>query len=86
MARKLGEIQLNCLQSMLSHQRREGGEPIWYHGCGWIWDTSSRTERVFESLAKRGLVDREETPLTNRFTRILYRINDEGRKLAKESP
>lgn len=49
--RKLGVNQLGVLRSMQSRDLKG-----WYAGCGWLWNTYSGTERICQSLAKRGLV------------------------------
>lgn len=51
MPRKLGVNQLGVIRGM--QQRDLQG---WYAGCGWLWNTHSGTERICQSLAKRGLV------------------------------
>ena len=53
---RLGRIQEGVLRALLEH----GGYP-----GSWVWDTHSHTEKVLESLAKRGLVQRTERPLTD---------------------
>ena len=53
---KLGINQQGVLDSLRQHRG------FWQAGCGWLWDTDSNTTRIMESLVKRGLVTREETP------------------------
>ena len=48
--RKLGVNQQDCLRAI-----REYGYWIPDHS-GWIWDTTSNTTKILESLVKRGLV------------------------------
>jgi hypothetical protein len=52
--RKLGEVQQGVLRSL-----REFGYWIPEHS-GWVWDNTSGTQRVLESLVKRGLVTKQE--------------------------
>lgn len=40
---------------------------LWFPGCGWSWNGASNTERIMESLLKRGLV----TKTTKRATKLL---------------
>lgn len=48
--RKLGTKQRDVLKALLGHG-------MWSRGrCGWVWDTQSGTEKIMESLVKRGLV------------------------------
>ena len=53
--RPLGKNQRLALRAMLEH----GGWP----GTGWIWDNSSSTVRILDSLVRRGLVVRYQTPV-----------------------
>lgn len=48
--RKLGHVQVSVLESLVEHK-------IWSRRGlgGWLWDTPSNTERVMDSLVKRGL-------------------------------
>lgn len=46
--RPLGDVQKEVLRCLREH----GGWP----GRGWLWDTTSNTERICESLVRRGLV------------------------------
>ena len=50
MARKLGKVQIEVLDSLIEFgiwSRRGLG--------GWLWDTPGNTDRVLDSLVKRGL-------------------------------
>lgn len=49
--RKLGVNQLGVLRAMQDRPLKG-----WYQGCGWLWGTHSRTERICRSLVKHGLV------------------------------
>lgn len=52
----LGTVQQSVLRALL------------HHGCwpgGWLWDTRSRTIKVLDSLVKRGLVCREDRPMSD---------------------
>jgi DNA-binding PadR family transcriptional regulator len=48
----LGRNQRGVLEGLLIHKRWPGS---------WVWDTPSNTERILESLLKRGLVHRADT-------------------------
>lgn len=49
--RALGVNQLGVIRGMQDRDLKG-----WYLGCGWLWATHSQTERICQSLAKRGLV------------------------------
>lgn len=51
--RKLGTTQENVLRCLKEHKS-------WHRGGGWYWDTDRNTERVLDSLVKRGLVSKDE--------------------------
>lgn len=53
--RKLGNTQLAFLRQMA----RTPTAP-YYAGCGWIWGTRSESERIANSLTRRGLLRLEE--------------------------
>jgi len=75
---KLGSTQKSVLRSLTQHSG------FWHRGCGWLWDTYSGTERVLDSLVRRGLVDR-----SLRESRLGYRydINDAGKRaVSGEAP
>jgi hypothetical protein len=46
---KLGERQEAVLRSLREYGR-------WHQRCGWVWDSASGTERILETLIRRGLV------------------------------
>lgn len=48
--RKLGNAQLHCLTFL-------GKGSTWRYGGinGWLWDTSSGTQRILDKLVERGL-------------------------------
>jgi len=71
--RKLGTKQRDVLDSLKQHGS-------WYAGCGWLWDTTSGTRRVMESLVKRGLVAKTSGPgrITYRPTRCPVTLSDEA--------
>lgn len=50
----LGENQLSVLKSL--------DRGPWHERCGWLWDTPSGTRKILDSLVKRGLVAKEQTP------------------------
>ncbi len=52
--RALGKTQKNILNSLERHGSWHG------RGCGWVWDTHAGTERVLETLVKRGLVNKSD--------------------------
>ncbi len=52
---KLGTTQREVLRCLLEHGR-------WHRGCGWLWNTWGGTERVMNSLVRRGLVRTQELP------------------------
>ena len=73
--KSLGPTQRAVLECFLQHSGS------WYRGCGWLWDTWSRTERIMESLHRRGMLDRVKTRLgRTHIERVLYSINDRGRR------
>jgi hypothetical protein len=45
----IGKTQREILKCVLDHG-------CWYSGCGWLWTSYHETERLMESLAKRGLL------------------------------
>lgn len=55
----LGKTQVSVLESLNRHGNHE-----WFHGCGWVWNTLGGTERLLNSLVKRGLVERIERKYT----------------------
>jgi len=69
MTRKLGKIQKELLKSLKMHN-------YWHCACGWVWDTPSGTERILETLVRRGLVSRKEERVNDRHTRMVYRLVD----------
>lgn len=60
MARPLGKTQEDVLRALRSHGS-------WSRGCGWCWDTRSGTERVLDSLVRRGLVVNGQSPYGWRY-------------------
>ena len=49
----LGKTQTSVLSALVEHKS-------WYAGCGWTWTTDRNTERLLDSLVRRGLVERTE--------------------------
>lgn len=47
---KIGKVQAEVLRCLKDHGQ-------WFRGCGWVWNTHSGTERILDSLVKRGLVE-----------------------------
>ena len=64
---KLGKTQQGVLRSLLAHRTYPGG--------AWVWSTPSATERVLDTLVKRGLVQdmsrRSDLP-TKEFDQLRY--------------
>jgi len=70
MSRPLGKNQQNLIDSLKEHD-------FWYNGCGWVWDTHSNTQRILDSLVKRGLVTLgEETIGPRSLRKQVYRLAD----------
>jgi hypothetical protein len=67
--RPIGAIQRHVLWSMISY----GRPGVWFPGCGWYFETKSRTMRIMESLRLKGLVE---------FTGSQYVITEAGRDAA----
>lgn len=70
---KIGKTQLNILESIDYHKG-------WYPSCGWIWDNSSSTEKILNSLVRRGLVDLNEDVRRRRR----YTLNAAGKEVLDE--
>ncbi len=78
----------------LGKNQRTTLKSLAYHGSwpgGWVWENTSSTVRILDSLVKRGLVDMDPPrPMTHQGGRKLkypvtraygtYRINDAGRE------
>lgn len=47
---KLGEVQKSVLRSLRDHG-------CWSPRCGWVWDNTSGTKKILESLRRRGFVE-----------------------------
>jgi hypothetical protein len=78
--RPLGKEQVGVLRSMAVPAGRYYA--AWHRGCGWQWGSVSGTERLCESLAKQGLVDKSEwraPAYPGDRTHFQYAINDAGR-------
>ena len=75
--RPLGKNQNGLLRAM---QRRHS---TYSAGCGWVWDTHRNTERILDTLVKRGLVDVSEVERRGQTFRV-YRLNDAGRAYETE--
>ncbi len=50
--RPIGIDQTTALDTMAAH----GASGVWHEGCGWLLDTNSQTDRVMQSLRRRGYV------------------------------
>jgi hypothetical protein len=86
MSKPLGRIQYEVLRCLVAHEREANRYPgsvagQWTRGCGWHWDTPSNTERMFESLARRGLVDRHEEKFKSGISRVTFTLNETGREI-----
>lgn len=44
--------QIGSLQATLLRLLRERGG--WHRGCGWVWDSPSKTEAILKALVERG--------------------------------
>lgn len=78
--RSLGKLQLIALEVLQA--RRHGGR--WFPGSGWIMTNRSQTERIMESLEKRGLVTMTRVPYPRSISAGTYRqweITDAGREV-----
>ena len=69
----IGATQRSVLECLLEHH---GWEP----GCGWKWDTTSNTEKILGSLAKRGLVLTRTTDTIRGVKKTRYTISDAGKE------
>lgn len=65
--RPIGHIQKHVLERLA-----EWGP--WRPGCGWVWDTRLGTQRILDSLNRRGLV---------RKLGEIYIITPKGKMAAK---
>ena len=81
MARPLGARQYSVLKSMADSRSGQ-----WFAGCGWIWDTNTGTQKILESLERRGLVERiedEDEPMPSFGSHGWYQITQAGRNVFK---
>jgi hypothetical protein len=51
---EIGKNQMAVLESMMDNPHK-----AWWPGCGWRWNTYSGTERILNSLVKRGMVEKK---------------------------
>jgi DNA-binding PadR family transcriptional regulator len=77
----LGTDQIGFLRAMLKGGAQRNAERTWSQGCGWTWGTPSQTQRVADSLVRRGLL--QTTSRGNRSD--VYSLTDAGRQIAKEA-
>jgi len=66
--RPLGDSQQWMLDALRKHGR-------WSRNCGWLWDTPSGTERILDSLVRRGLARKrwvKERPPRPPYQRMEY--------------
>jgi hypothetical protein len=85
--RPIGDVQRHVLWKLTQPEYDRLGHPAgtWFPGCGWHWETKSRTERIMESLRLRGMVTARERVTTDNGRKVRYTeytITDEGRKHA----
>lgn len=66
-SKKLGKVQRSCLDGIAKHGS-------WWPGCGWIWNTRSGTIRIFDALAKAGMVVKSGNQTTP-----VYTITEDGK-------
>ena len=69
--RPLGKTQKRLLQLL---KERHG----WHPGCGWYWDSRTGTERVLDSLVRRGLAKTEPWGRAKRYTAIETPTGDDA--------
>ncbi len=50
MPRPLTKTQSDLLDAMKRH------DGFWHKGCGWVWTTESKTAKMMEALAARGVL------------------------------
>lgn len=67
---RLGKVQKGVLDSLRRHGYWEN-----HYSCRWVWFTPSETERILDSLLKKGLVIMREEG-----GRDVYRPADENAK------
>lgn len=75
MAFAIGHVQRAWLEAMVRH----GNGCRWRRGCGYLWDTWGRTERLCQSLAARGLVEKVTID-----GREWWQVTAAGKKLVKK--
>lgn len=56
---RLGSVQRHMLSAMVRHKR-------WFRGCGWYWSSRGGTQKLCESLARRGLFEEYALSVGNR--------------------
>ena len=71
--RGLGVNQRAMLGSLKDHKG-------WSRGCGWIWSTNGETEKILESLVKRGLVVKEATTTFRGYPSTRYVLTEAGKE------
>jgi len=79
MTRALGKTQKDVLEWMAVDHRG-----FWHTYCGWTWNTDAGTRRIMESLARRGLVERE-TFRTGMGAAPGFRLTAAGLKAGRQS-
>lgn len=69
--RKLGSTQANVLQALRNHK-------YWHPYCGWVWTGVAGTEKILETLVKRGYA--------KKVTRMLRVISNNKRPITVYVP
>jgi len=71
--RSLGKNQLEVLRHLQQSKWKE-----WWPHVGWYWDTVSGTEKIMESLEKRGFVKKLPTGAKNKVASYKYVLTKAG--------
>jgi len=73
---KLGKNQLSWLRWI-----QESRWKRWHQHCGFEWANTSSSERLCESLAKKGLLKKVPTPKSNRLASYQYVLTEAGERI-----
>lgn len=79
---KIGKNQAGILRALNEHGQ-------WSRLSGWLWSTASETERLLDSLVRRGLVTKTQEPrmtLGGTRTVTVYRPTEREKALAETAP
>lgn len=75
MPKPMGTNQILLLQTLdRPSLHRERG--VWFPWCGWAWGTTCNTNRLLQTLEKRGLVSSSPSERPNEYP--TYRLTPEG--------